>query len=52
MYNQNFYGGGWGGGNSERCLKFGGGKSLRNFNENYLKEGWVKVEIVGKGRQF
>ena len=32
MYNQNFYSrggsrdGGWGGGNSERCLKWGGGE--------------------------
>ena len=36
-------GGGWGGGSSERCLKWGGG-SLRDLNKNILKQG------VGKGK--
>ena len=39
-------GGGWGGGNSERCLKWGDGGvgSLRDLSRNILKQG------VGKGK--
>ena len=37
-------GGGWGGGSSERCLKWGGGGSLRDLSKNILKQG------VGKGK--
>ena len=37
-------GGGWGGGCSERCLKWGGGRSLRDLSKNILKQG------VGKGK--
>ena len=39
-------GGGWGGGSSEGCLKWGGGGwgSLRDLSKNVLKQG------VGKGK--
>ena len=37
-------GGGWGGGSSERCLKWGGGGSLKDLSKNILKQG------VGKGK--
>ena len=39
-------GGGWGGGSSEGCLKWGGGGwgSLRDLSKSILKEG------VGKGK--
>ena len=37
-------GGGWGGDSSERCLKWGGGGSLRDLSKNILKQG------VGKGK--
>ena len=39
-------GGGWGGGSSERCLKWGGRGwgSLRDLSKNILKE------LVGKGK--
>ena len=39
-------GGGWGGGSSEGCLKWGGGSggSLRDLSKNVLKQG------VGKGK--
>ena len=39
-------GGGWGGGSSERCFKWGGGRggSLRDLSKNILKQG------VGKGK--
>ena len=36
--------GGWGGGSSERCLKWGGGGSLKDLSKNILKQG------VGKGK--
>ena len=43
VYNQNFQrgrrGGGWGGGSSERCLKWGGGGSLRDLSKKHLKTG-------------
>ena len=46
MYDQNFYGGGGGvvdgegeGGNSEGCLKWGGGRSLRDLLQKHLKTG-------------
>ena len=32
------------GGSSERCLKWGGGGSLRDLSKNFLKQG------VGKGK--
>ena len=35
-------GGGWGGGSSERCLKWGGGGSLRDLSKNSLKQGMRK----------
>ena len=35
---------GEGGGSSERCLKWGGGGSLRDLSKNFLKQG------VGKGK--
>ena len=40
-------GGGWGGGSSERCLKWGGGggESLSDLSKNILKQG------VGKGKR-
>ena len=39
MYNQNFYAwdGGWGGGYSERCLKWGGVVGWRVIKESFLK---------------
>ena len=37
-------GGGWGGGSSEGCLKWGGGGSLKDLSENILKQ------EVGKGK--
>ena len=54
VYDQNFYLGGGGGievvdgvgANSERCLKWGVGGSLKNLSKNNLKEG------VGKGRNY
>ena len=44
-------GGGWGGGSSERCLKWGGGGlgSLRDLSKN-ISKGWVKVKVVRRGR--
>ena len=30
--------GGWGGGSSEGCLKWGGGGSLRDLSKNILKQ--------------
>ena len=36
--------GGGGGGSSERCLKWGGGGSLRDLSKNIVKQG------VGKGK--
>ena len=54
MYDQNFYWGqGWleGRGNSERCLKWGGGggRSSRNLSKNILKLGWLKAKVVCRG---
>ena len=47
IFNGGDRGGGWGGGpNSERCLKWGVGGSLKNLFQNSLKEG------VGKGRNY
>ena len=39
-------GGGWEGGSTEKCLKWGGvgGGSLRDFSKNILKQG------MGKGK--
>ena len=45
-------GGGWRGGSSERCLKWGGGGSLRDLPKNILKQGWVKAKVVRRGRGF
>ena len=43
MYDQNFYGegrdGGWGGGSSERCLKWGGGEVIKESFQKHLKTG-------------
>ena len=36
-------GSGWGGGSSERCLKWGGAGPLRDLSKNILNEGKVKV---------
>ena len=38
------------GGSSERCLKWGGGGSLRNLSKNILKQGWVKAKVVRRGQ--
>ena len=50
MYDQNFYGGGggWRGGSSEGCFKWGGGgiKGLRDLSRNISKQG------VGKGKKL
>ena len=40
------------GGSSERCLKWGGGGSLRDLSKNILKQGWVKAKVVHRGRGF
>ena len=40
------------GGSSERCLKWGGGGSLRDLSKNILKQGWVKAKAVRRGRGF
>ena len=45
-----FRGGGGGGGSSERCLKWGGGWSLRGLS--IIKQGWVKAKIVFRGGGF
>ena len=56
VYNQNFFGGrrggGWGGGSSEGCLKWGGGGGglLRIFAKTSKNRGWVKAEVVHRGR--
>ena len=56
VYDQNFLweerGGGWGGGGSEGCLKWGGGGPLRDFSKNILKQGWVKAKFVRRGMGF
>ena len=47
VYDQIFLGergGGWGGGSSEGCLKWGGGGSLRDISKNISKQG------LGKGK--
>ena len=43
--------GGRGGGSSERCLKWGGGRwgSLRDLSKNILNRGWVKAKVVRRG---
>ena len=38
-----------GGGISERCLKWGGGGSLRDLSKNILKQEWVKAKVVRRG---
>ena len=38
----------WGGG-SGRCLKWGGGGSLKNLFKNILKQGWVNAKVVHGG---
>ena len=45
MYDQHFYwrGGGWVGGSSERCLKWG---SIRDLSRNILKQGVGKDKVV------
>ena len=47
-------GGGWGGGSSEGCLKWGSGGwgSLRDLSKNILKQGWVKAKVVRRGRSL
>ena len=43
-------GGGWGGGSSERRLKWGWWGSLRDLSKNIVKQGWVKAKLfVGGG---
>ena len=42
----------WEGNSSERCLKWGGGESLRDLSKNILKRGWVKAKVVLRGRGF
>ena len=37
------------GGSSERCLKWGGGGSLRDLSKNILKQWWVKAKVVRRG---
>ena len=37
------------GGGSERCLKWGGGGSLRDLSKNILKQGWAKAKVVHRG---
>ena len=46
FYDQNFYGekGWWMGGGSEKCLNWGGGRSLRDLSKNILNQGWVKAK--------
>ena len=39
-------------GSSERCLKRGGGGSLRDLSKNILKQGWIKAKVVRRGRGF
>ena len=43
--------GGWGGGSSERCLKWGGEGwgSLRDLSKNILKQEWIKAKVVRRG---
>ena len=40
------------GGSSEKCLKWGGGGSLRNLSKNILKQGVVKAKVVRIGEGF
>ena len=37
------------GGISERCLKWGGGGSLRDLSKNIFKQEWVKAKVVRRG---
>ena len=37
------------GGSSERCLKWGGGGSLRDLSKNILKQGVGKAKVVRRG---
>ena len=45
-------GGGWRGGNSEGCLKWAGGGSLRDLSRKISKQGWIKEKVVRRGRGF
>ena len=52
MYDQNFCGGGggWRGGSSEGCFKWGGGGgSLRDLSRNISKQGVGKAKVVRRG---
>ena len=35
-----------------RCLKSGGGGSLRDLSKNILNRGWVKAKVVSGGGGF
>ena len=37
---------------SERCLKWGGGGSLRDLSKISKHRGWVKAKVVHWGRGF
>ena len=52
MYDQNFYGGGggWRGGSSEGCFKWGGGGGvIKGSLQKHLKTGWVKAKVIRRG---
>ena len=40
------------GGISKRCLKWGGGGSLRDLSKNILKQEWVKAKVVRREGGF
>ena len=42
-------GGGWGGGSSEGCLKWGV-RVIKGSFQKHLKTGWVKAKVVCRGR--
>ena len=39
----------WGGGSSERCLKWCGGGSLKDLPKTSLNRGWVKAKVGRRG---
>ena len=39
-------------GSSKRCLKWGGGGSLRDLSKNILNQGVGKGKVVHRGRGF